>query len=125
MLGKLENAACFFAAMLVIVLEGACVYWLWSHVNLHPETAKSLDDFGLTPNVAQEWTAGTLPLCWILGALVVLIVRAGRMLVPPGAWDDAAKQQNRQAFLHLWRWTLALTVVEGFVVYLGGLGAAP
>lgn len=103
----------FFAAMLVaIALEGACVYWLGS-IGLKPTPA------GIqSPNLVGQWTAVTLPQCWLLGALLVLLYRVSAMLIPPLSWGRAEAESNRRAFLRLWCWTVALGAFQVGAVYL-------
>jgi hypothetical protein len=107
------EAFVFFAAMLlVITLEGACVYWLGSAgVTRTPAGIQS-------PNLVGQWTAATLPQCWLLGALLVLFYRVSAMLVPPQSWGQAEAQSNRRAFLRLWCWTVALSAFEVGALYM-------
>ena len=103
----------FFAAMLVaIALEGACVYWLGS-AGLKPTPA------GIqSPNLVGQWTAVTLPQCWLLGALLVLLYRVSAMLIPPQSWSWAEAQTNRRAFLRLWCWTVVLGLLQVGALYM-------
>ena len=71
----------FFAAMLLaITLEGACVYWLWLPGTLRAQA-------GTQASVVGQWTAATLPQCWLLGAVVVLCV--------PHCCDAHVRQKSR------------------------------
>ena len=124
MLRKLEIFACFAAAMMAIITEGACVYWMWTHGDLRPGTSTVLTQVASPTNLVGQWTGTTLPQCWILGAILVLLYRVGRMVAPPAGWDRDAKLGNRQAFMRVWRWVMALTLVEGFALYLGVPGVA-
>jgi len=124
-LRKLETFALFAAVMTAIVLEGGCVYWLWTHGQLRPTTRSSLTWTADSTNLLGQWSGATLPQCWLLGALLVLIYRLVRMIVPPESWDSAALLHNRHAFLRLWRWAIALTLMQGLTLYLGGVGTPP
>jgi hypothetical protein len=111
-LSKIETFAFFAAMLLAITLEGACVYWLGSAgVKPSPRGIQS-------PNLVGQWTAATLPQCWLLGALFVLFYRASAMLVPPQSWGRAEAQSNRRAFLRLWRWTVALGALQIGALYM-------
>ena len=68
-LRQIETFVLFAAMLLAITLEGACVYWLWLPGSMrgHSETQVTL---------VGQWTAATLPQCWLLGAVVVLVYRA-------------------------------------------------
>ena len=106
------EAFVFFAAMLLaITLEGACVYWLWL-----PGTA--LAHSGTQASLVGQWTAATLPQCWLLGAVAVLIYRIVLMLLPRTTWDIDDRLHNRQAFVRLWRWVVAVAAVQMCAVYL-------
>lgn len=109
---RLIETFVFFAAMLlVITLEGACVYWLWL-----PGTAHSLS--GTQVSLVGQWTAATLPQCWLLGAVAVLIYRIVLMVLPRRTWDIDDCLHNRRAFVRLWRWVVAVTAVQVCAVYL-------
>ena len=111
-LGKAESFVLFAALLLAITLEGACVYWL-STAGITPALA------GIHPaNLVGQWTASTLPQCWLLGALFVLLYRVSAMLIPPHNWGRDNAQANRRAFLRLWRWTVALGALQIGVLYL-------
>ena len=106
------EAFVFFAAMLLaITLEGACVYWLWL-----PGTARAHS--GTQASLVGQWTAATLPQCWLLGAVAVLIYRIVLMLVPRRTWDIDDCLHNRRAFVRLWRWVVAVAAVQMCAVYL-------
>jgi hypothetical protein len=111
-LSQVETFVFFAAMLLAIALEGACVYWL-SSVGVKP-TPEGIQ----SPNLVGQWTASTLPQCWLLGALFVLFYRASAMLVPPQSWGRAEAQSNRRAFLRLWRWTVALGALQIGALYM-------
>ena len=116
-LHKLETFACFAAMMLAITLEGACVYWLGVPSGLRTYSGTSLNLFG-------QWTAATLPQCWLLGALGVLLYRITAMVVRPKTWDHVEVLRNRRAFLRLWRWAMAVGAVQVGALYLDRLTTA-
>ena len=116
-LRRLETFACFAAIMLAITLEGACVYWLWMPGAMRAHSGTSL-------NAVSQWTAATLPQCWLLGALVVLLYRFSAMVVPPKTWDHVEVLHNRRAFLRLWRWAVAVGAVQMGALYLDRLTTA-
>lgn len=103
----------FFAAMLLAVsLEGACVYWL-AATRVAPIRA------GIPPaNWVGQWTAATLPQCWLLGALLVLFYRVSTLLVPPQNRGWAEARSTRRSFVRLWCWTVALGSLQLGTLYL-------
>ena len=105
----------FFAAMLLAVtLEGACVYWLWLSGAMRTHS-------GIQASLVGQWTSATLPQCWLLGAVVVLVYRIALMLVPPRSWDGADLLDNRKTFVRLWRWVVAVAAVQMCALYLDRL----
>ncbi|MGC2108471.1 MAG: hypothetical protein WA655_03075 [Candidatus Korobacteraceae bacterium] len=110
-LRQIEAFVVFAAMLLAITLEAACVYWLWL-----PGTARSLGDTGQPCRPMDA--AATLPQCWLLGAVAVLIYRIVLMLVPRGTWDIDDCLHNRRAFVRLWRWVVAVGAVQMCAVYL-------
>jgi hypothetical protein len=124
-LRHLETFVLFAAVMVAIIFEAGCVYWLWTHEQLRPTTRSSFALTADSTNLLGLWSGPTLPQCWLLGALLVLIYRLVRMTVRPESWDSAALLHNRHAFLRLWRWAIALTLMQGLTLYLGGVGTPP
>jgi hypothetical protein len=110
-LSYVESFVFFAAMLLVIALEAACVYWLG------PGGAVRVPAGIDSPNLVGQWTAATLPQCWLLGALLVLIYRMSAMLLPPRNWGGVDAQSNRRAFLRLWRWTVALGALQVGALY--------
>jgi hypothetical protein len=114
-LSQVETFVFFAALLLAITLEGACVYWLGA-AEIKPSPA------GIqSPTLIGQWTAATLPQCWLLGAVLVLLYRVSAMLVPPRSWGRAEAQSNRRAFLRLWCWTLALGALQVGALYMDRL----
>jgi hypothetical protein len=111
-LSQVETFVVFAALLLAIILEGACVYWL-SPAAARPSTAGVQ-----SPNVVGQWTAATLPQCWLLGALLVLFYRISAMLIPPQSWGRVEAESNRRAFLRLWCWTAALGALQVGALYM-------
>jgi hypothetical protein len=111
-LNQIETLVLFAAMMLAIALEGACVYWLRT-----PGAMRALGGIQ-SPNLVSQWTAATLPQCWLLGALLVLLYRMSATLRPPHGWGRAEARSNRRAFLHLWCWTVALAALHVSALYL-------
>jgi len=111
-LGQIEGFVFFAALLLALTLEAACVYWLGA-ARTTPAPA------GIHPtNLVGQWTASTLPQCWLLGALFVLLYRVSAMLMPPHGWGRNEAQSNRRAFLRLWRWTVALGALQVGALYI-------
>ena len=117
MLRRLETFGFFFAMILAVTLEGACVCWMCGNPRLCATTDGSL-------NFVGEWTGLALPQGWLLGALLVLIYRLAAMFIPPRWWTDNEFLQNRRTFLRLWRWAMALVAMQGLALFLGRAAAA-
>lgn len=111
MLRRLEGFVFFFAMILAVTLEGACVYWMFGHSHPYPTPDNSL-------NFVGEWTGLALPQGWMLGALLVLLYRVLVMFVPPRRWTGNEFLQNRRDFLRLWRWAMALVAMQGLALFL-------
>ena len=102
MRGKMSQleAAAFLAAMLVVLAtEAACVYWL-PMLNLARGEAANLSP------ITARWTEPTLPQCWMLGAVGMLIYRLVLLSARSASAIEVSK--NRRAFLRLWCWTAAV-----------------
>jgi hypothetical protein len=110
-LHRLESLCLFAAMLLAVVLEGACVYWFAS-----PST------FAFPPDSSRaltvEWIADKIPQYWLAAALVVLLYRVAIILRPPRTWTLSEVQRNRDAFVRLWGWTVALGSVQVVALYL-------
>ena len=117
MLRKLETLAFFSAMMLAIILEGSVVYWMFGHPRSSTLPESSF-------NLVHEWSGAVLPQGWLLGALLVLMYRVSVMLVPPTRWTANESLHNRQAFVRLWRWVLALVTMQALVLFLGHASAS-
>ena len=108
---QIEAFVLIAAMLLAIILEGGCVYWLWGPGAL-------LLHSGAQVSLVGQWTAATLPQCWVLGAVVVLVYRISRMLAPPRSWGLVDLLHNRRAFMRLWRWMVAVAAVQMCALYL-------
>ena len=77
--------------------------------------------YALTPgtqaSLVGQWTAATLPQCWLLGAVTVLVYRIALMLVPRKTWDLDDLLRNRRAFVRLWRWVVTMAAVQMCALY--------
>jgi len=109
MLRKIENATFFLAMLLAVVFEAGIVYWISKHPASPPAS------FGL----AGEWTGIVLPQGWLFGALLVLAYRLTTICIEPLNCAHIEARHNRQAFLRLWRWTIALIGLQGLVLFVG------
>ena len=108
-LRKIENATFFLAMLLAIVLEAGIVYWISKHP-ANPSASFSL---------AGEWTGIALPQGWLFGALLVLAYRLTAICMRPLNCAHSKARHNRQAFLRLWRWTIALIGMQALVLFVG------
>ena len=108
-LRKIENASFFLAMLLAIVLEAGIVYWISKHP-ANPSASFSL---------AGEWTGIALPQGWLFGALLVLTYRLSAICMHPLNCAHSKVRHNRQAFLRLWRWTIAIIGMQGLMLFVG------
>ena len=69
-------------------------------------------------NLVGQWTAATLPQCWLLGAVVILVCRAVQILMSRRASDFDDLMGKRKAFARLWRWVMAVGCVQICALYL-------
>ena len=107
MLQKFERFACFLAALLALVVEACLVY----AVRLYPRATPPVNSF----MYGGEWMGPTLPQCWLVGALVVLLY----YLLHASHINEGLALQRRRAFLRTWRWFLALASMHGGALCLG------
>ena len=109
MLRKIENATFFLAMLMAVVFEAGIVYWISKHPASPPASF----------SLAGEWTGIALPQGWLFGALLVLAYRLTAICVEPPNCAHSEARHNRQAFLCLWRWTIALIGMQGLVLFVG------
>ena len=111
MLRKLEALTFFVAMLLVIVVEGAWVYWMFGHLPVYATAGRSL-------NVVGAWTGLALPQGWLLGAVLVLFYRVVAMFIPPARWTDRESSNNRRAFVRLWSLAIGLVSMPALLLFL-------
>lgn len=111
MLRQLEALTFFVAMLLVIVVEGARVYWMFGHIPVYATAGRSL-------NVVGVWTGFALPQGWLLGAVLVLFYRVVAMFIPPARWTDRESSNNRRAFMRLWSVAIALVSIQALLLFL-------
>jgi hypothetical protein len=109
MLRKIENATFFLAMLLAIVLEAGIVYWISKHPASLPASF----------SLAGQWTGIALPQGWLFGALLVLAYRLTTISIEPLSCAHSEARHNREAFLRLWRWTIALIGMQVLVLFVG------
>ena len=106
MLQKLERLACFFAALLALLIEACFVYCLC----MLPAASVAAKPFASSGG----WIGPTLPQCWLAGALVALFY----YLIRPSRRDQEMAAHGRRTFLRTWYWFLALASAQGCTLYL-------
>lgn len=111
MLRKLEAITFFAAMLLIVVVEGACVYWIFGHSPVHAAA-------GHSPSVMGAWTGLALPQGWLLGAVLVLVYRLVAMFIPPTDWTDGECLHNRRAFVRLWILAIAIACMQALLHFL-------
>lgn len=111
MLRTLEALTFFVAMLLVIVVEGAWVYWILGHSPVYATAGRSL-------NVVGAWTGLALPQGWLLGAVLVLIYRVIAMFIPPADWTDGERLRNRRAFVRLWSLAIVMVSMQALLHFL-------
>ena len=113
MLEKLETFTLLFSALLVLAIEGAFVYWICIHPlpAQSPEAPSSLLYVG-------HWTNSALPQYWLVGALFALFYYFVLVFENSADLKPEKLVQNRQSFLRIWYWFLALAGAQGCFLYL-------
>ena len=106
MLQKLERLACFFAALLALLIEACFVYCL----RMFPPASVAAKPFASSGG----WIGPTLPQCWLAGALVALFY----YLIHASRRDQKMAAHGRRTFLRTWYWFLALASAQGCTLYL-------
>lgn len=108
-LSQIETAVSLGAMLIALAMEGACVHGLrlMGAAAVHSGTPST---------IVGPWTAPTLPQCWLLGAVLMLLYRIVVMLVGPANPVDSP--QNRRAIVRLWCWTVAVGSAQIAAIYL-------
>ena len=108
MLRKLDGVFVFLAMMLAILLEDGIGYGILQKP-FTPGTSFSL---------AGERIGPALPQAWLFGALCMFAYRLTVSIAPFSRCAKAEVGCKREAFMRLWRWTIALTLMQGFAFFL-------
>ena len=111
MLRRCETIVFFFAMMLPIVLEGAVVYWISQHP-LKPHTSNA------SFTAVGEWTGMALPQAWLLGAFLLLVYHVVTVVITPASCKNHMFSRTWLAFVRLWRWTIAMILMQELVLFL-------
>ena len=83
-----------------------------------PQLASAATCWNPVAQFVEQRTAATLPHCWRLGALLVMLYRVAAMPVTRPSWGEAETESNRRIFLRLsWR-TISLGAFEVGALYL-------
>jgi len=110
---KIEAVVFFLAMMLAVVPEGGIVYWFFQH-------PAGQGSFGLT----DQWTGAALPKGWLIGALSMLARKLIVMFTPSFGGAEGEVQREREDFLRLWRWTVALIAMQALAFFLDRVAAS-
>ncbi len=111
MLRQLETCCFVLAIVLVVAIEASCVYAIWFHPSLHRLPTVALPIYGY-------WMSPTLPECWLIGGLLILIYRLIEAVLPPRTRDSSGSLVNGKSLLGQWTWLIALAVMQGCALYL-------
>ena len=111
MLRVLETCCFVLAIVLVVAIEASCVYAIWFHPSLHTLSAVAVPIYGY-------WMSPTLPQCWLIGGLLILIYRLIEAVLPPRTRDSSGSPVNGKSLLRQWTWLIALAVMQGCALYL-------
>lgn len=108
----LETFALLFSALLALAIEGAFVYWIHKDPlpAQFPPASSSLLYVG-------HWTSPTLAQYWLASAVLALFYY---LCLGLESEDPNPEKiiQNRQSFLRIWYWFLALAGAQGCFLYL-------
>jgi hypothetical protein len=111
MLRQLETCCFVLAIVLVVAIEVSCVYAIWFHPSLHRLPTVSVPIYGY-------WMRPTLPQCWLIGGLLILIYRLTEAALPLRTRDSSGSRVNGNSLLRQWTWLIALAVMHGCALYL-------
>lgn len=111
MLLRLET--CFFVLALafLVAVEGSCVYTIWHHPSFHKIPPRSV-------SICGYWISFTIPRCWLIGGLLMLIFRLLKAVRSGGIHGDRTSLRISKSLLRQWTWLLALVLLQGCALYL-------
>jgi hypothetical protein len=111
MLLRLET--CFFVLALafLVVVEGSCVYTIWHHPSFQTIPPRSISTCGY-------WISPTLPQCWLIGGLFILILRMLNAVRSGRLRDNRTSLTVDKSLLRQWIWLFALALLQGCALYL-------
>lgn len=104
-----HETAVFLGAMLIaLTMGGACMHGprLMGAAAVHSGTPST---------IVGPWTAPTLPQCWLLGAVLLLLYRIAVLV---GLANSVDSPQDRRAIVRLWCWTVAAGSAQIAAIYL-------
>ncbi len=111
MLRQLETCCFVLAIVLVVAMEASCVHAIWCHPSLHRLPAVSVSIYGC-------WISPTLPQCWLIGGLFMLIFRLLKAVRSGGFHGDRTSLRINKSLLRQWTWLLVLVLLQGCALYL-------
>src|SRR5260370_19160341 len=106
MLRQLETCCFVLAIVLVVAMEASCVYAIWFHPSLHRLPTVALPIYGY-------WMSPTLPQCWLIGGLLILIYRLIEAVLPPRTLDSSGTLVNGKSLLGHLASLIPLAVMPG------------
>jgi hypothetical protein len=108
---KIEICCLVLTVVVVVAVEAACIYAICYRPSLHKLPAVSVPSYGY-------WISPTLPQCWILGGVLVLLYR----LIPPAALRRGLTSRgnwvNRKLLMRHWALLIALAIMQACALYL-------
>jgi len=111
MLRQLETCCFVLAIVLVVAIEASCVYAICCHPSLHRLPTVAVPIYGY-------WMSPTLPQCWLIGGLLILIYRLIEAVLPLRAHGSSGSRVDGISLLRQWTWLIALAVMQGCALHL-------
>src|SRR6266850_2100876 len=111
MLRRLETCFFLLALALFVAVEGSCVYTIWHQPSFHKIPPGSV-------SICGYWISFTIPRCWLIGGVFMLIFRLLKAVRSGGFQGDRTSLRINKSLLHHWPWLLALVLLQASAVYL-------
>lgn len=99
------------ALALFAAVEGSCVYTIWRHPSFHKIPPGPV-------SICGYWISPTLPQCWLIGGLFILIFRLLKTALSGRLHDDRTSLRIDNPLLRHWTWLLAMVLLQGCALYL-------
>jgi len=111
MLLRLETCFYVLALAFLAAVEGNWIYTIWHHPSFQNIPPGSV-------SICGYWISFTIPRCWLIGGVFMLIFRLLKAVRSGGFQGDRTSLRINKSLLHQWAWLLALVLLQGSADYL-------